>query len=156
MSDPPAEAAKLTKSVPATPELAFARFTEGLGTWWPPEFTWSQEVLESIEMESRPGGLCFERGPYGFRVDWARVLSWEPPHRLVLSWQIGPDRMPEPNPAKASQVEVRFVAGEAGTTEIELTHSGFDRHGEAAEGYRAAMTEHGWPRILERYAATLS
>jgi uncharacterized protein YndB with AHSA1/START domain len=152
----PADAVRATVSVPAPRDRAFAVFTDGLGTWWPPEFTWSQDVLDTIGIEPRAGGLCFEIGPHGFRIDWGRVLTWEPPERLAFSWQIGPQRVPEPNPEKASEVEVRFVDDGPWGTRVELRHSRFDRHGEGGDDYRAAMAEQGWPYLLERYAGAVS
>jgi uncharacterized protein YndB with AHSA1/START domain len=144
--------ATATVSVPGTPEQAFAAFTAELGQWWPPEYTWSQDQLAEIGIDARESGLCFEIGPHGFRCDWGRVLAWEPPDRLVLAWQIGPTRVPEPNPSKASEVEVRFER-EGDATRVELTHRGFERHGEGADGYREAMgSPQGWPYILSRFA----
>lgn len=142
-------------TVPVAPDRAFAAFAD-LGSWWPPEFTWSQDVLDAIGMDSRTGGLLFERGPHGFTVHWGRVLAWEPPDRLAFTWQISPERVPEPNPAKASTVDVRFAADGAGTTRVEVAHAHFDRHGDGGDGYRAAMAGQGWPYALERYAAALS
>jgi uncharacterized protein YndB with AHSA1/START domain len=101
---------KVTTTVAAPVEQAFRTFTEGLAGWWPREYTWAQDTLDTIAIEPRAGGRCFERGPHGFHCDWGRVLAWEPPRRLVFTWQIAPDRAPEPNPAKASEVEARFVA----------------------------------------------
>lgn len=134
---------------------AFAAFVDGFGHWWPREYTWSGESLEAIGIEPRPGGACWERGPYGFRLDWGRVLAWEPPHRLGFSWQLGMDRLPIPNPSQASVVEVRFTPH--GTeTAVELTHEAFGRHGADGAAYRDAMAApQGWPRILERYAASV-
>jgi uncharacterized protein YndB with AHSA1/START domain len=137
-------------AVAADPERAFAVFTGELDAWWPREYTWSGDALEHIGIE--PHGACFEIGPDGFRCDWGRVTAWEPPRRLVFRWQIGAQREPVPDPAKASEVEVRFGDGE-----VTLEHRGFDRHGPDAEGDRAALaSEQGWPYILERYAARLS
>ena len=134
--------------VALSPDQAFERFTDGLGEWWPHEYTWSQGVLEAIGIED---GLCFERGPHGFTCHWGRVLAWEPPSRLVLSWQISPSRVPEPDPARASEVEVVF-AEEGDGTAVSLVHRAFERHGEGGEDYAAAMgSEMGWPYILERY-----
>jgi hypothetical protein len=48
------------------------------------------------------------------------VLVWDPPDRLVITWQISPRREPEPNPAKASEVEVRFGAEGDGRTSVRL------------------------------------
>lgn len=150
-----AATAEAKTRVPVPADRAYAAFTVDLGSWWPPEFTWSQAGLEWIGIEPRLGGLCTEIGPHGFRVDWGRVLAWEPPDRLVLSWQISPERVPEPDPAKAGEVEVRFAPQGPDATEVAVVHSGFDRHGEGGAAYRAAMAEQGWPLILGRYAASL-
>ena len=140
-------------TVTASADRAFEVFTEGLSTWWPSAYTWSQEGLERIAIEPFAGGACLERGPYGFRCDWGRVLAWEPPDRVVFTWQIGPTRVPEPAPDRASEVEVRFHAS-GGSTRVELVHRGFARHGEGAESYRTAMgSEKGWPFLLEQFAA---
>jgi uncharacterized protein YndB with AHSA1/START domain len=138
-------------SVPVPPERAFVAFVEELGAWWPREYTWSGDVLERIGMEPREGGLCTELGPHGFRCDWGRVLAYEPPHRLVFTWQIGPSREPVPDPARATEVEVRFGDGR-----VELEHRGFDRPGAGGEDYRAGLaSDQGWPYMLGRYAAHL-
>lgn len=138
------------------PMLAFDAFTRGLGEWWPREYTWSRDVLVAIGMDPRAGGLCHETGPNGFTCHWARVLAWEPPRRLVLAWQIAPTRAPEPDPARASEVEVAF-APEDGGTRVRLAHRGFHRHGEGADEYRRGMgSPFGWRYILSRYAAALA
>lgn len=143
---------RLSMTVPASPDHAFAIFTKGLVSWWPAEYTWSQEVLEILAIEPGQGGHCFEQGPHGFRCDWGRVLVWEPPHRLVFTWQISPKREPEPNPARASEVEVRFVAEGPSHTRVEFEHRHFDRHGEGGVEYRAALgSPQGWSYILDRY-----
>ncbi|MFI6821297.1 SRPBCC family protein [Micromonospora sp. NPDC050187] len=139
-----------TLLVPASAEEAFAAFAN-LTNWWVPEFTWSgPDFLAELGFEPRPGGMLYEIGPHGFRSDWGRVLTWEPPHRLVFVWQIGPDRVPVPDPSRASEVEVLFGADGSGRTRVTVEHRKFDRHGAAAEGYRQAMTE-GWQDMLTRY-----
>ncbi len=136
------------------PERAFAVLAGRLGSWWPAEYTWAQDGLEDIAIEPWEGGRCYERGPHGFQCDWGRVLVWEPPDRLVFSWQIGPDRVPVPDSERAGEVEVLFSGQADGTTRVELEHRGFERHGEGAEEYRDAMaSEQGWPRLLDRFAA---
>lgn len=135
-------------------EEAFARFVDDLARWWPREYTWSGDVLEKIGIEPREGGMCFEVGPHGFRCDWGRVLAFEPPHRLELSWQIGPNREPVPDEQAASTVELRFAPEGDQATRVEFEHRGFERHGESADAYREALaSEQGWPYILGRYAA---
>jgi uncharacterized protein YndB with AHSA1/START domain len=144
-------------TVDAPPADAFAAFTDGLGTWWPRELTWSGQLLERISIEPRVGGLCSEVGSGGMRLDWGRVSAWEPPHRLAFSWQVGPDRVPEVSPARASQVEVRFEAAPGGRTRVGVVHDGWERHGERGATYRDAFDAAGaWPRMLEAYAAVVA
>ncbi len=147
---------RITESVtvPVSPDRAFAAFVDDLATWWPREYTWASDTLESIAIEE--GGRCFEEGPHGFTWDWGRVTAVERPFRLVVLWQINPDRTPQPDPAKASEVEVHFEPGEPSCTRVALEHREFDRHGEASEAYREGMSSpQGWAYCLERYAASL-
>lgn len=142
-------------TIPASAERAsYAVFAEEFASWYPSEYTWSQDVLETIGMEGREGGRCFECGPEGFWIDWGRVLAWNPPDRLLFSWQISPRREPAPDPKKASVVELRFHEEGPQSTRVEFEHRDFSRHGEDAEGYREALgSEQGWPYILGRYSA---
>lgn len=145
-----------TVTVQASPDEAFAAFVEALGAWWPSAYTWSGGVLEAIVIEPKVNGRCFERGPHHFECDWGRVLSYEPPARLVFLWQISPRREPVPDPARSSVVEVAFIgAGDA--TRVELTHGRFDRHGEGAAEYRDGLaSEEGWPYLLGCYRASVA
>lgn len=145
--------ARAEVEVPVRVERAFDAFAD-LGSWWPAEFSWSGDALVSLALDPRPGGLATEIGPHGFRVDWGRVLDWRPPERLVLAWQIGPTRVPEPDPARAGEVEVRFLPAGPEATRVTVEHRGFERHGDGAEEYAAGMTG-GWEQLLERYAASL-
>ncbi|MFI0791808.1 SRPBCC family protein [Micromonospora rubida] len=141
--------------VPASAERAFAVFTGALTDWWVREYTWSgPAALAELGIEPHAGGMLYEIGPYGFRSDWGRVLTWDPPRRLVFTWQIGPDRVPVPDPAQASEVEVLFLPEGPERTRVEVEHRHFDRHGEAAEGYRQALTA-GWHELLSRYLASV-
>jgi uncharacterized protein YndB with AHSA1/START domain len=149
--------ASSTTDLPA--RRAFELFTTGMTTWWPREYTWSQDSLEDIRIEPGAGRFCVEEGPHGFAIHWGRVLVWEPYTRLEFTWQISPDRQPVPDPDRASEVDIRFVARddenpEQGPTTIELEHRHFERHGDGAAGYRDAMASpQGWPLILKRYAS---
>jgi uncharacterized protein YndB with AHSA1/START domain len=85
------------------------------------------------------------------------VLVWEPPHRLVFTWQISPRREPEPNPARASEVEVRFEAEGPSRTQVEFEHRHFDRHGEGGAEYQAMLgSPQGWPYILDCYVKVVT
>jgi uncharacterized protein YndB with AHSA1/START domain len=132
---------------------AFRLFTEGLGRWWPQEYTWGQDACLDLAMEPRLGGACFETGPHGFRCDWGRILQWEPPRLLAFTWQIAPDRTPQPDPMRASEVSVAFVPSGA-RTQVILTHRHFSRHGEGGHAYREEMgSPMGWPLLMARFAA---
>jgi uncharacterized protein YndB with AHSA1/START domain len=86
-------------------------------------------------------------------VDSCRITAWEPPARLVFTWQIAGDRAPQPDPAKAGEVEARF-SGEDGTTRVDLEHRGWERHGDDTKKYRDGFEEAGaWPCALGRFAA---
>ena len=140
--------------VAVPPGAALDLFTSRLGEWWPAEYTWSQDALEHIEIEPLVGGRAFERGPAGFECDWGRVLAIEPSALLAFSWQIAPDRTPQPDAGKASEVSVRFAAEGERATRIELEHTHFERHGEGGAGYRDALASpQGWPFMLSRLAA---
>jgi uncharacterized protein YndB with AHSA1/START domain len=156
MPEPPTdEPIRQGVTVPVPVEQAFSAFVD-LARWWPREYTWAADTLEDIGIDPREGGFCFEHGPYGFTCHWGRVLVWDPPARLVFTWQIAPDRVPAPDPAKASEVEVRFQPAGTPSTGVELEHRGFARHGDGGHAYRQAMASPGgWPYILDRYAATL-
>lgn len=143
-------------TVPVSPAHAFDVFTLWLAQWWPPEHTWSGEALQWIGIEPRIAGACFERGPFGFRCDFGRVVVWQPPSRLVLTWQIDPDRVPQPDPERSSEVEVCFEPEPDGGTQVRFEHRHFARHGERGADYRDAMdSERGWTHILDRYRALL-
>ena len=143
-------------TVPAPPERAFELFTDGMDSWWPREFSWSQEKLEEIGIEPREGGFAYERGPHGFLVHWGRMTSFDPPQRLVFRWQIAADRTPQPDPEKASAVEVRFTEAN-GSTRVEVEHGGWERHGDGAREYRDGFEQAGaWPYALKRFAEAVA
>lgn len=128
---------------------AYAKFVHELDNWWPRQYTWAQHTLQHISIDGCRGGFCHETGPYGFRCDWGRVLDLQAGELIVFSWQIGPTRVPEPDPAKASEVSVRFLPDA-----IAFEHRFFERHGEGAAGYRQMMdSKEGWDYILQCFTA---
>ena len=97
--------------------------------------------------------MCFEVGPHGFRCDWGRVLAWQPPRRLVFTWQISPSRVPDPDPDHASEVEVSF-AEEGDDTRV-APALGLRAPRRGRRSYSSAMgSEYGGPdpRPLRRAA----
>jgi uncharacterized protein YndB with AHSA1/START domain len=139
--------------VDAPIERAFAVFTEGIGTWWPPEHHILQAELAEMVFEPRAGGHVYDRGVDGSECRWARVLVYEPPNRLVISWDITLQWQLESDPQRTSEVEVRFVAESPSRTRVELEHRNLDRHGEGWEQMRDAVgSPDGWQVGLSRFA----
>lgn len=128
----------------------YREFTNGFGSWWPAEFSWSQPLLlHGIAMDCRLNGLLSETGPHGFRLDFGRIISWDPPSSLEFLWQISAERVPLPDPEQASIVSVEFTST-ADSTTIVVTHRAWERHGAAAQDYRDAFAE-AWPLALGRF-----
>jgi uncharacterized protein YndB with AHSA1/START domain len=152
-----------TVTVPVPVEHAFAVFADGMGSWWPRENTFARvfgkaDAFETVVVEPKEGGRWFERTTDGVEADWGRVRVWDPPRRLVLTWQITPEGLPEPDSSKASEVEVRFVDEGLATTRVELEHREFARHGEDGGAiWRAGMdSTEGWTKFLDRYVAAVA
>jgi uncharacterized protein YndB with AHSA1/START domain len=139
--------------VDAPLERAFLVFTEGFGSFKPREHNLlAVEIAETV-FEPRVGGHLYDRGVDGSECRWARVLAYEPPHRVVLSWDISPQWQLESDLEKTSEVEVRFVPETPERTRVELEHRNLERHGEGWEGEREAVAgAGGWPLYLERFA----
>jgi uncharacterized protein YndB with AHSA1/START domain len=139
--------------VDAPLERAFSVFTEGFGTFKPPEHNLlAVEIAETV-FEPRVGGYLYDRGVDGSECRWARVLAYEPPERVVISWDIGPHWQLEPDLEKTSEVEVRFFPEAPERTRVELEHRNLERHGEGWEGEREGVAgAGGWPLYLQRFA----
>jgi uncharacterized protein YndB with AHSA1/START domain len=134
-------------------ERAFKVFTEEMASWWNPDHHIIAGELEKMIFEPRVGGRIYDVATDGNECTWARVLAFEPPQRLVFSWDISPRWEIETDHAKTSEVEVRFVAQDDETTRVELEHRHLDRHGEGWEGERDAVgSPGGWPDGLRRFA----
>ena len=107
--------------------------------------------------EPRVGGDVYDRGVDGSICRWARVLAYEPPTRVVISWDINPRWQIETNLAKTSEVEVRFTRETANRTRVELEHRHIERHGEGWEQLRDSVRdEGGWPGVLRKYVERLA
>jgi uncharacterized protein YndB with AHSA1/START domain len=142
--------------VPGTPERAFATFTERFDDIKPREHNLLGSPIASTTFEPRVGGHIVDRGEDGSECRWARVLVYDPPRRVVFSWDIGPTWQLESDPANASEVEVTFVAEGPDRTRVELEHRHLDRHGPGWSQVRAGVdNDQGWPLYLARYASLL-
>lgn len=84
------------------------------------------------------------------------MLAFEPPDRVVISWDITPQWQLETDPARASEVEIRFISESPERTRVELEHRHLERHGAAWEAVRGGVaSETGWPLYLQRFSALL-
>jgi uncharacterized protein YndB with AHSA1/START domain len=154
---PAATTIRHSVTVDAPIEKAFKVFTEDFGRFKPPEHNLlGVEIAETI-FEARVGGFLYDRGVDGRECRWARILAYEPPHRVVISWDISPSWQIETDPDKTSEVEVRFVSQAPGRTQVELEHRHLDRHGDGWEALREGVDgDQGWPLYLQRYAGLFS
>ena len=142
--------------VEAPIERAFRVFTEDFGSFKPPEHNLLGVELAETVFEPLEGGHLYDRGVDGSECRWARVLAYEPPNRVVISWDISPHWQIETNLEKTSEVEVRFLSEAPDRTRVEVEHRNLERHGEGWEGVRDAVdSPGGWPLYLQRFAELL-
>ena len=140
--------------VDAPIEEAFATFTGRFGDFKPREHNLLAAPVAETVFEPRVGGHIYDRATDGTECRWARVLVYEPPYRVVFSWDIGPSWQVEPEPDNTSEVEVRFIPETPQRTRVELEHRNLDRHGPGWEAVRDGVAhDEGWPLYLDRYAA---
>jgi len=139
--------------VEAPLERAFSVFTERFGDIKPKEHNLLGAPIVETTLEPRVGGHIYDRAEDGSECRWARILAYDPPNRLVFSWDIGTTWQLEPDPANASEVEVRFVAEGPDRTRVHLEHRHLDRHGPGWEDvYASVDADGGWPLYLRRFA----
>jgi len=139
--------------VDAPIERAFSMFTEGIESWWPPEHHLLEADLAGMVFEPRVGGNVYDRGVDGSECRWSRVLAYEPPDRVVFSWDINPQWQIETDPGRTSEVEVRFLSDGPQRTRVELEHRNIDLHGEGWEQIQGAVgSPDGWNHGLQRFA----
>jgi uncharacterized protein YndB with AHSA1/START domain len=139
--------------VEAPIERAFRVFTENFDRIKPREHNMLAAELAETVFEPRAGGHIYDRGVDGSECRWARVLAYEPPDRIVFTWDISPQWRLETDLGRTSEVEVRFTSEAPERTRVELEHRNLDRHGEGWEGLREGVAaDQGWPLYLERYA----
>ena len=139
-------------TVAAPVERAFAVFTADFETWWPAGYHLGDTPPVRLTLEAGPGGRWFERAADGTECEWGRVRVWEPPRRLVLSWEIGGDWKLDPDPEHASEIEVRFTPAGPNSTLVELEHRAIERHPGWERVHEGVSSPGGWPGILDRYA----
>lgn len=139
-------------TVKALPDKAFAVFTAGIHRWWPKTHSIGKSPQADVKLEPKAGGRWYEVGADGSTCDWGRVLVWEPPHRLVLAWQLNADWAYDAD--LVTEVEVRFTALADGGTQVDLEHRDLERLGDKAEMARASFdSDGGWVGLLVAFAS---
>jgi uncharacterized protein YndB with AHSA1/START domain len=139
--------------VDAPQDRAFRLFTEQFDMIKPREHNMLEVDIADSVFEPREGGRVYDRGVDGSECQWARVLAYEPPDRIVITWDISPRWQIEDDLSRASEVEVRFIAESAERTRVELEHRHLDRHGEGWESLSEGVAgDQGWPLYLSRFA----
>ncbi|MEO8181339.1 MAG: SRPBCC family protein [Deltaproteobacteria bacterium] len=141
-------------TVNAPIEHVFEVFTQRFDSWWPRTHKTGKSDLKTAVLEGREGGRWYERGSDGTECEWGVVLAFAPPARLALSWHLNGSFQYDPDPQKASRVDVSFHAETEHRTRVELVHSGFERHGAEAEKVRQIVaSDGGWPLLLDGFLA---
>ena len=139
--------------VEAPIEQAFSVFTEDIGTWFPPEYNLLEVDIDKRVFETHVGGHVYDIGTDGSECHWARVLAYEPPNRVVFSWDLSPQWQVETDHDKTSEIEVRFTSESPERTRVDLEHRNLERHGEGWEDQRDQLgSDSGWPGVMRRYA----
>jgi uncharacterized protein YndB with AHSA1/START domain len=133
---------------------AFSVFTERFGDFKPREHNLLNAAIAETVFEPWVGGNIVDRAVDGTECRWARILVYEPPVRVVFSWDISPQWSIVTDPDMTSEVEVRFHAETPQRTRVELEHRHLDRHGPGWEAVAEGVDgDAGWPLYLARYAA---
>lgn len=148
------EVVRRTITVETDQDRAFEVFTEQFGAWWPRSYSILEAEQADFVLEPRAGGRWYEVGVDGSECDAGRVLTYEPPDRLVAAWHLDGAWHYDPDPEHASEFEVRFVAESESRTRVELEHRHFERHGGGAEAVHAGVdSPRGWDFCLAAYVS---
>jgi Activator of Hsp90 ATPase homolog 1-like protein len=140
---------RMSFDVDCSAEHAFSVWTSKIGTWWPADHTVTGRDDLVVVMEAGVGGRIYERTPDGAEHDWGEVTIWNPPKRLAYLWHLRRDR------SDATEVEIRFLADEAGATRIEIEHRGWDRLGSEGDQWRD-RNRAGWDSLLPHFIAAIA
>jgi len=136
--------------VDAPQALAFDVFTSGIGRWWPKSHKIGPADLDKPVIEPRAGGRWYELDTDGTQCEIGKVVTWEPPARIVLTWQLNAQF--KFDPGLVTEVEVQFTPEGPGTR-VDLEHRHLERLGDTAEALREAVdSPGGWSGLLQLYA----
>jgi uncharacterized protein YndB with AHSA1/START domain len=138
--------------VDAPQDRAFTVFTQRMRSWWPMEsHRIGGKPITDLVTEPRAGGRWYELAEDGSECDWGHVVAWEPPDRVVLTWEISHEWKPAPE--IRTEVEVRFTPEGENRTRVDLEHRGLEAFGEHTEQMRGIFgSDGGWGGLLRSFA----
>ena len=139
-------------TVDVAQERAFDVFAGDMTSWWPAEHHIGSTPIAEIVIEPRTGGRWYTRHEDGSETSTGYVVTYDRPHRLVVTWQIGHDWTYHED--LATTIEIRFEAEGPDRTRVELEHRDLAAFGEHAEEMRAVFdADDAWTTTLARFAA---
>jgi uncharacterized protein YndB with AHSA1/START domain len=133
----------------APPARAFDIFAGQIGRWWPRGRSAAATPHADIVIEPFVGGRWFERDDAGVETQWGKVLAWEPPHRLVLAWQLDGDKRYDPD--LVTEVEISFTPLEGGGAEVTLEHRNLERF-RRRRASSTGQVGNGWSEMMQIFA----
>ncbi len=142
-----------TLTVNAAQAHAFDVFTNGLDRWWPKSHSLRPSPIVKSIIEPKQGGRWYTVHEDGGECVTGRMLVWEPPHRIVFSWNINAQW--QPDATIGSEVEVTFTSEGPSVTRVQLEHRKFEALGEeGGQKMRDGVGgPGGWVGILELFKA---
>jgi len=148
---PDIAAVRKSVTVKAPIAHAFEVFTSGLSRWWPPNHGIGKKPIAKVLLEPRLGGHWLEISEDGTETRVATIIHWDPPHRLIMLWQVNAHW--KPDATMRSEVDVRFTPEGANATRVELVHHKFESMGREAGLSMRKDVAGGWPGLIERFVA---
>lgn len=141
--------------VKASAENAFRVFTDGIDEWWPRQHHIGKAPFKRAVIEPHKNGRWYSISEDGSECDTGTVLIWDPPRRLVMTWQITAEW--KFDPAFVTEVEVTFTPDGPARTIVDLEHRNLERYGAFAGAIRQAIgADAGWGLIIKNYAEVAS
>lgn len=138
-----------TLVVDASQSHAFDVFTNRLDSWWPRGHGIGATPVKQSFIEPRKGGRWYTTHEDGSETVVGHMLAWEPPHRILFSWEVSAEW--KPDPSVASEVEITFIAESARTTRVHLEHRNFEALGKEGGEKMRGSVDGGWPGLLELF-----
>lgn len=137
--------------VDTSQQRAFRTFTDGIDRWWPREHHIGESPLERMVVEPRAGGRWYSICKDGTQIEVGKVVTWEPPDRVVLTWQITAQWKFDPE--FVTEVEVSFLVEGPRRTRVELEHRNLERYGADSETLKNMFeSDEAWVATLAGFA----